>query len=149
MRLQSRQFIFLVFLLELLSANGALADNAITWKDVPPYHFSKTYWRMHYTNRIKDFAGLLNDFDLIGMPRSKLTELLGASHEPGETTYSIQSTCTGGQIVRFEFLNDVVTRWRFESWSTFNKEQQIDPWVTENVVFSLTPEIPIQFNPKL
>jgi hypothetical protein len=120
----------------------------------PVDHFSPGWWKNPYTTpndleRTDNFANFLRDYDLIGMKKSKLEELLGPSEGNPRVpfnSYGISCGDCGNSSVslEIEFANDVVARWRL------NGETNVMwGWVSKNVVFEpearekiLTPKVP-------
>lgn len=120
---------------------------------LPEYHFSTADWKSrtpgHRTERAEDISALLRDYDLIGMEKKKLFDLLGT---PGDKTFeelkdkkevsytTTQTGCVNEHIwIVFEFENDKVKRWAFVQ-GVFHNEKWKPKWIEDNVVYSAINE---------
>ena len=140
------------------SKNGSLLDKKGSWvlpaeKDVQltplgpdrlaeytkDEGFSPIDWKDKakgdHGSRIDQFRTFLREYNLIGMSRKELTDLLGAGSLDGPfTEYSfLGSHCAeGNQGMEIQFEADKVARWRFVYF------MRTGPWVTTNVVLTYT-----------
>lgn len=102
---------------------------AAAWKDPSPMGGGGLY-------RVDHFANFLNDFDLIGMPRAQVEQLLGPSERPtqGANFYWIGCGMCGNSWtgIEIEFDQTLVGRWR-EVWKS-GESQHAASWVTTNMM---------------
>jgi hypothetical protein len=116
--------------------------------------FSPHDWKAAITNRtrggfsrVDQFHKLLQQYDLIGMPRNKVITLLG--YEDRRSCY----TLVGGGFcanayrgLKIDYENDKVKGWRLETVAMLRSSP---PWITTNVVWQWNPrELHGEFVPK-
>ncbi len=85
------------------------------------------------------FANLLGEYDLIGLEREKLEELLGqpekSNNYPREFYRVGYGGCTRAQpFLEFEFRNGKVKAWRMNTSRSWNYEPAGE-WVTRNMIY--------------
>ena len=90
-------------------------------KSVDDGKFDSSYWKAfhHYPiNRYDMFARFLKDFDLIGMDRKQLLELLGPGddlHSQDSYSYALQRSCSSPSPgILIQMKNDRVESWRYD-----------------------------------
>lgn len=102
---------------------------AAAWKDPSPMGEYGLY-------RVDHFANFLSDFDLIGMPRAQVEQLLGPSERAmqGANFYWIGCGMCGNSwtAIEIEFDQSLVSRWR-EVWKS-SESHHAAPWVTTNMM---------------
>lgn len=125
----------------------ALPDGIVIAAKPSTVNFSPLDWksatRNFGTDKKQLFYGLLKDYDLIGMPKTKLVELLGMPKHPNDSieedflAYSLKATGCINEHVWFavKFENGKVKSWRV-SQGMFGTN---DGWITENVVYEDFP----------
>lgn len=100
-------------------------------------HFNSNVWKKQYRdhNYMDQFAYFLNDYNLIGMDRATLVNLLGAGSDLGdEIGYSLYigfGCARTGRGFIVDCTDGKVKRWRFAQG--FDREPHA--WYTENMVF--------------
>lgn len=103
----------------------------------PSRHFNSNVWKKQYRdhNYMDQFAYFLNDYNLIGMDRATLVNLLGAGSDLGdEIGYSLYigfGCARTGRGFIVDCSDGKVKRWRFAQ--AFDREPYA--WYTENMVF--------------
>jgi hypothetical protein len=100
--------------------------------------FDSVYWKnghCHPINRIAMFGRFLKDYNLIGMPREKVTRLLGSSNSRQEDrqTYWLESGCLLDQN---HFIEIFFKTNKVKSWTISQMYKQGKP-ITTNVVLDL------------
>ncbi len=122
-------------------------------KSIHHNHFNAAAWKsprpmgQEGMNRFDHFAYFLMDFDLIGMPRTKVQELLGDSERPSRVSESVNFYLIAtGQCgnswagLEIEFENDKAYRWR-EVWLGAGGVLKSAPWVITNMVYDPQQEM--------
>lgn len=111
-----------ISLLKLVSLDTGKFDPDLWKGDHHTIVFRQTSW-----------IRFLQQYDLIGMPREKVIELLGSGvgHDKikDRYTYALAYYCTGGSFVVVQMKNNKV-----ESWCLFDGDKQASEWHTNDVV---------------
>lgn len=111
--------------------------NIAVWKDPNPVGCEIGM------RRIEAFSALLKEFNLIGMPRMRLEQLLGPTERPGNGAnfYWILSGMCGHSWtgIEIEFDHEKVSRWRETRKSGEN--MHFTPWVTTNMLLNPNPKV--------
>ncbi|MBC7999891.1 MAG: WG repeat-containing protein [Leptolyngbya sp.] len=111
--------------------------NAAIWRNPNPVGFGPCM------NRIEHFNALLKEFNLIGMPRTQLEQLLGPTENPrnGASFYWISTGVCGHSWtgIEIEFDHEKVSRWRESRKSGENLYST--SWVTTNMLLNPNPKV--------
>jgi len=134
------------------TASSASPDNGVaspsTSKQLGvPFKFSD--WRCACNDpekKVELFARFLSQYNLIGMKRSKVAQLLG-----DEGDLRLAHCCSGATYIELNFANDKVTRWRIAEWDSVGGiHDRAQPWVDKNVLLKMKePMFPLQVVPKV
>jgi hypothetical protein len=109
-------------------------------KMVPVDHFNSGWWKNPYAmphdlERTQNFANFLRDYNLIGMTKTKLEDLLGPSegfpHDATSMYFISCGDCGNSAVwVEVEFANECVVRWCLNGAASLKRN-----WVSSNVLF--------------
>jgi hypothetical protein len=117
-------------------------------------HFDKSAFRTRLLqgfgkDRVDMFFTFLKEYNLIGMPKEKVIELLGPSigAEPNTLTYLLQSGMCGLDFTKvyMELVDGKVSRWRIHK--SEDPGVPLGEWVTTNVVCSRNDRLTNRSNP--
>ncbi len=117
-------------------------------------HFDKSAFRTRLLqgfgkDRVDMFFTFLKEYNLIGMPKEKVIELLGPSigAEPNTLTYLLQSGMCGLDFTKvyMELVDGKVSRWRIHK--SEDPGVPLGEWVTTNVVCSSNDRLTNRSNP--
>lgn len=120
-------------------------DNSDQKKASVSGHFSTTKWIDELTakgaiDRHESFRQFLQDFNLIGMPRERVVELLGPEQfldSNGRSVYTLLSAPIDiGNNLCINYENNRVTQWQFEHLG------KTGPWIQSNVLWAGSNGIP-------
>lgn len=99
--------------------------------------FDSSYWKVFHLYPIQRYAmfgRFLKEYDLIGMERAQLLELLGPgfdSRSPERYSYALQRSCSSpGPGIVIELRDDKVQSWRYEDSPAVGKS------ITTNVLLA-------------
>ncbi len=115
-------------------------------------HFHKAIWRdpnidnfgFGGLNRAEIFCEFLQDFDLIGMSRERVVELLGQTENSSNIWeyHLLRAPCTvSGESIEFDFKDDKVVAWRKVVISELARSP--GPWITTNMIFQSNSSSPL------
>lgn len=111
--------------------------NIAVWRNPNPVGFGPCM------NRIEHLNALLKEFNLIGMPRTQLEQLLGPTESPrnGASFYWISTGVCGHSWtgIEIEFDHEKVNRWRESRKSGEN--HHFTPWVSTNMLLNPNPKV--------
>lgn len=132
----------------IITKSGVTANGVKAWwanpvesnrliKSIIDPSFSKYIWKRDVNSRNEQFANLLRSYDLMGMPRSEIEQLLG-SPDFGSCYRNYLGMCGSvGGWIELRYDNDRITGWRWAS--QLYGEKTFKPWVTTNVVYDYVP----------
>ncbi|MBA4077819.1 MAG: hypothetical protein C0508_22515, partial [Cyanobacteria bacterium PR.023] len=95
-------------------------------------------------NRAEIFCEFLQDFDLIGMSRERVVELLGQTENSSNIWeyHLLRAPCTvSGESIEFDFKDDKVVAWRKVVISELARSP--GPWITINMIFQSNSSSPL------
>lgn len=127
----------------VITKTGITAKNITAWrlepvgrnrliKFVADNSFSPVVWRGDANSRSEEFSKFLRNYDLIGMPRSRVMQLLGAP-DFGNCYRAYRRTC--GSVdswIELKYDHDCVAAWR--TGGSVLRVKTCEPWVTTNVI---------------
>jgi hypothetical protein len=101
-------------------------------------HFDPDSWKGDHhrvVQRQPEWEQFLKEYDLIGMSRTRLIELLGTGvglpDKDDRYTYALAYYCTGGSFVVVQMKHDKV-----DAWSLWEDGKQKSEWYRTNVVIA-------------
>ncbi len=132
----------------IITKSGVTANGVKAWSATPvesnrliksiiDLSFSRDIWKRDVNSRNEQFANLLASYDLIGMPRAEIEQLLGTP-DFGSCYRNYMGMCGSvGGWIEFKYDDDRVEDWRWASH--VYRENSYQPWVTTNVIYDYVP----------
>lgn len=130
----------------IVGKSGILASGIRAWqlkpvddsrliKTVIDQRFQRQLWDRDANCRTEQFGYFLRDHDLMGMPKSRVVELLGGN---GESYSNYQGMCGSfSSTIEIRYGQGKVTGWRWAQNSFGN--YSAEPWITEDVLLEYNP----------